>query len=58
MVAAKSIAMLDLQLKRYNDGCTYACMRVLTLSKGNYVAISMIVIKLDTRSLRKLFERA
>ena len=58
MVAAKSIAMLDLQLKRYDHGCTYACIRVLTLSKGNYEAISMFVINLDTRSLRKLFERA
>ena len=41
-----------------NHEYTYACMRVLTLSKGYCTAISMTATMLGTRDLRKLFERA
>ena len=56
MMAAESSDVLGLFCKDYRY--TYACMRVLTLSKGYYTPVSMIAMKLDTVSLQKLFGRA
>ena len=56
MMAAESSDVLDLSCKNYRY--TYACIRVLTLSKGYYTTVSMIAMKLDIVGLQKLFGRA
>ena len=56
MMAAESSDVLDLSFE--NHSTTYACMRVLTLSKGYYTPVSMIAMKLDIVSVQKLFGRA
>ena len=56
MMTAESSDVLDFSCK--NHSSTYACMRVLTLSKGYYTPVSMIAMKLDIVSVQKLFGRA